>query len=536
MDIAPGQPDPLEGYLQEDGQPYEPYLGEDEVAHFAQAPAPAPAGAAFGVAPIEHAAERHVLAMILTSPEAFDVLSEELAADDFGAPAHAALYRAIVTCDATGRPFDPITVADEMRAAGTLDRFGGMAFIENVMTAQLQPDVLHSHAKIVRDRSLRRSLVALSRTIGSGAMDPGQSGVDAVEEAERSVLELGAARVQTEVPTMAQIMAEVSRDMVDARERKVVGHSTGFETLDELCGGLRGGQMVVVAGRPAMGKTVLATQILRHIAQTSGGIVPFFSYEMSTGELGIRFLAAESDVDLGALLRGIIPAGRDRDVAAASERLSESGMLVIDSPPLTIAGVRSECRRLSRRGKITAIGMDYVQLVGGDGNRRGESREQEVASVSRGTKLLAKEFDVPVIAVSQLSRSLESRPNKRPMLSDLRESGSLEQDANLVAFVYRDWVYDKSADPTHAEVIIAKNRQGRTGAVALDWHGPKVRFDKTDRLLDADGPSLPSPGDSSGGGGFGGGGFGGGGFGGGGFGGGGFGGGGFGGGSFGGPL
>lgn len=463
-----------------------------------------------GVTPIEVGAETAVLAAILTSPEVFDDLVDKLVPDDFGVPAHAAIYASVLACDASGRPFTTITVADEMLRAGTLSRSGGSAYLEQIVTSDPALENLGAYVDIIVDRSLRRRMVNASRVIGTAALDAGKDARAALDVAEHTVFELGQNRIDAGIQPMPLLVAQLHKEMAQAKQAKLIGHSTGIEKLDELTGGFRGGQFIIIAARPAMGKSVLAMQIARHISEAEDVVVPILTYEMTQSEVGFRLLSSGSGIGLQALTRGIIPAGKERDMAQAAEKLGALRLLIDDHPPQTISGVRSAMRRLARRGPLGAIVVDYLQLMNGDGTRRDENRQQEVSTISRQLKLLAGELDVPVIAVSQLSRGLESRPNRRPLLADLRESGSLEQDANLVAFLFREHVYDKSADERHAELIIAKNRSGPLETIPLDWDGPCVRFLNTDRLLDEPagrpaGGFGGGPGGAPAGGGFGGG-------------------------------
>lgn len=452
-----------------------------------------------GLNPIEIEAEQSVLAAVLSSPKVYDDLCDQLVPLDFGHPTHEAIYGAIVACDASGRPFDPITVADEMRRAGTLGNRGG--YLKDLLTFPLALENLDAHVEIVQDRALRRRMVSAARTIGGAALNPQNDATVALDIAEQQVFELGQRQAASSLAPMAQVIAKTQAEMARARSAKIVGRSTGIEELDAVTGGLRGGQFVIIAARPAMGKSVLALQIAAHIAEVEDLPVPFFSYEMQHEELGVRLLASHTGISMNELSRGHVPTddGMDRVFAREVARLNQSRLLIDDQPPSTVSGLRSEIRRLARRGPLGAVVVDYLQLLDGDGGRRSENRTQEVAFISRTLKMLAVELDIPVIAVSQLSRQSESRPNKRPMLNDLRESGSLEQDANLVLALYREWVYDRSQDETHSELLILKNRQGPLKEIAVDFDGPCARFRNTDRELDRTFAAPAAPGGGGGG-------------------------------------
>lgn len=453
--------------------------------------------------PIEDAAERSVLACLLTTPKVFDDLCDTLRPADFGRPLHEAIYAAVVSCDASGRAFDPLSVADEMRRAGTMGGRDVTGYVQSLAASAAALESLSSHVAIVLDRSMRRRMVAAARAIGSAALDPTVEAASALDLAEQHVFDLSQQHAEPSLAPMAQILAKTQQQMAMARSKRLVGRPTGITKFDDLTGGLRGGQLVIVAARPAMGKSILALQWAAHIAASEGLPVAFFSYEMSHEELGIRLLAASTGISMNELNRGHIPTGdgMDRVFADAVENLGSLPLLIDDRPPSTVTGLRSEARRLARRGQLGAIVVDYLQLVEGDGTRKsGENRTQEVSYISRTLKQLAVELDVPVIAVSQLSRAPELRPNKRPQLADLRESGSLEQDANLVVGVYRDWVYDRSCPDEDAELILLKNRQGPLDTFALDFQGACARFANTDR----EPTSAPMPAPPAAGGGMGG--------------------------------
>lgn len=438
------------------------------------------------ITPIEAGAERSILAALLTTPKVFDDLCDVLVAADFGVPAHEAIYAAIVACDATGRPFDVITVADEMRRAGTLDVRGRGAYLRELAGSAASLEALDAHVEIVLDRSLRRRMVSAARTIGSSALNPAHDASSVLDIAEQQIFDLSNKQSEPSLAPMSVVMSK-TQEMIDkVRTMKIVGKATGIHRLDEITGGLRGGQFVIIAARPSMGKSVLGLQIAEHIAETENMCVPFFSYEMSHEELGVRLVASRSGVPLDVLTRGHVPtdAGMDRVVAEAVAALAELPLHVDDRPPASVTALRSKIRAMARRQPLGAVVVDYIQLLEGDGSRRSnENRTQEVSFISRTLKQLAVELDVPIIAISQLSRQLESRPNKRPMMSDLRESGALEQDANLILGLYRDWAYDRTMDETHAELLVLKNRQGPLDEIALDFEGECARFRNTDREL-----------------------------------------------------
>jgi replicative DNA helicase len=434
--------------------------------------------------PTDKDAEAHILAALLTTPEVFADVSELLVAEDFGVLAHSLIYDAIMACDIAGKPVDVITVADELRRAKHLTKAGGLDYLAALAGLTDVSAHVSAHADIVRDKSLLRRLVMAGRVVSSSAMEPGIDAMDALEKAESEIFVLGAQRTKSTLTPMPQAVAETLAELAKVKSQILLGHPTGFIDLDRLTGGFQGGQLITLAARPAMGKSAFALQLATHIASATGLMVPFISYEMSLTELTMRVLAVQMNYDLHKLRQGDIPSGMERDLAVTAERIAELPMFIDDNPPGTIAGVRSSMRRLARRGQIGAIFVDYLQLMEGDRRSKEVNRTQEVSDISRGLKRLASELDVPIIALSQLNRQLEQRPNKRPMLSDLRESGSIEQDSSLVMFIHREHVYDANADPQGAECIIAKQRNGPAGpgtTVKLRWHGPSASFRGVDR-------------------------------------------------------
>lgn len=465
-----------------------PKRGDDPLTDYHPGTPPTRPPAEVGsVNPVDDSAERVVLAGMLTSQQLFEDISEALSPDDFGVPAHRNIYAAIVQCDSTGKPFDPVTVADAMTSSGTLNASGGLDYLNSLTIHFDQPEYWGSHLEIVRDRSLRRRMLGAARLIGRSATDPGRAASEVLDDAEQAVFELGRANDSSGAPSMSQVVARVHAEMEAAGNSSLVGHSSGFGELDKLTGGFRGGQLVVIGARPGMGKSALALQIARHIAETSGKVVPFLSYEMTASELGFRLLSSATGIGLSELLRGYVPSGMDRVLAHEAEKMAELPLILNDQPPVRISAARSYVRRVARRAPVGAIFVDYLQLQTGDGVRRDENRTQEVSTISRTWKLVASELDVPVFAVAQLNRGLENRPNKRPILSDLRDSGSIEQDANMIAFLYNEARYRTDADETQTELIIAKNRQGPQATIPLDWDGPCVRFTSSTRALNTGG-------------------------------------------------
>lgn len=456
--------------------------------------------------PVDAEAEASVIIGLLTAPEVFLDVTAVLDPEDFAVTQYQDIYQAALACDAAGRPIDVITVTDALRKAKRLSRVGGAEAVEALAARSGESTNILAHAQIVADKARLRRLFTAGRNIATKATSPAAEAADVLADAESEIFAIGKEKSRGSLIEMAQAVPKMLETLARARTSVLSGQSTGFGGLDRLTGGFQGGQLIILAARPAMGKSALAVQIARHVAETSGGYVPLLSYEMSSTEILMRMLSTSLGYDLLRLRNGDIPSGMERDMAVAAQKMAELTMFVDDNPPETIGGVRSAMRRLARRGPISAIVVDYLQLMSGESRHANENRTQEVSEISRGLKRLATELNVPVIALSQLNRQLEQRQEKRPGLSDLRESGSLEQDANAVLFLYREHVYNAAADAGAAELIIAKQRNGPLGTVRLRFDGSCARFteDASNRTYTATAPSRqerPGNGNSGNGGG-----------------------------------
>jgi replicative DNA helicase len=342
-----------------------------------------------------------------------------------------------------------------------------------------------AHVEIVRNKALLRNLMGAGREIAGKALDPGSEGAAVLSEAEGLVFALGGKRSPSSLVPMSKAVADTMAELAKVKGRVLLGHSTGFAELDRVTGGLQGGQLITIGARPAMGKTAFALQMAAHIAESTGLCVPFFSYEMSTMELTMRILSSSMKYSLHRLRQGDIPNDFQHDMVRVAERVSAWPLMLDDTPPESVSGMRSVMRRLARRENVGAVFIDYLQLMESDRGGRDMNRTNEITDISRKLKRLASELNVPVIALSQLSRQLESRPNKKPMLSDLRESGSIEQDSSVVLFIYRDHVYNADADQRFGECIVAKQRNGPGGpnvVVPLRWDGECASFSDVARV------------------------------------------------------
>jgi replicative DNA helicase len=440
-------------------------------------------------------AEHAVIASLLVSPASYEDVVDTLCAEDFLDPACAAVFAAIVAVEAAGRPIDLITVADELRRVKQLTRVGGADKLATFADAGAEIAHLSAHAAIVADKARLRRVIEAGRAMCVAATAPEASGTSATDVAESLVFDLGKEKGRSSLTPMTRAVPDLLNELAKGRNKVILGHPTGIADLDKMTGGLQGGQLWVLAARPGVGKSALALQMARHVAEVTGLTVPFLSYEMTVNELTIRMLASALGTEMSRLRSGDLPAGIDRDLAVAAEKMAGLPLLIDDNPPPTIAGVRAQMRRLARRAQLGAIFIDYVQLMDSD-RRREANRNDVVSDITRGLKTLAMELNVPIVICSQLSRAAEQRG--RPQLSDLRDSGSIEQDANTVLFVYREAVVNASADPTMAELLIRKQRSGPVGTVYCEFDSGCTRFRTTTR--------RPSGGGGGGGGGYSGGG------------------------------
>jgi len=429
-------------------------------------------------------AEQSVLGGLLLDNEAADKVGDVLADADFYSEAHRLIYQHILRLVADGKPADVVTVSESLASSQKLDYVGGLAYlgllVGNVPTAA---NIRH-YAQIVRDRSILRQLAATAGDIADAAYNPlGRSAKEVLDQAEAKVLHIAeqGSRGAQQVVTIGALLADVV-DRIEVLYNRddpsdVTGVPTGFSDLDRMTSGMQPGDLVVVAGRPSMGKTSLALNIGEHVALAAGLPVVVFSMEMGASQLALRLIGSVGRLDQHKLRTGRLAAEDWEKLTGALGRLNEAPILIDETPALNAIEVRSRARRLMKTyGKLGLVIVDYLQLM--QASTTGENRATEISEISRSMKSLAKELKVPVMALSQLNRSLEQRPNKRPVMSDLRESGAIEQDADVILFIYRDEVYNpETQDKGVAEIIIGKQRNGPIGTVRLTFLGEYTRFE-----------------------------------------------------------
>jgi replicative DNA helicase len=465
-----------------DGRRY----GRNPVSTFAESP---PSPPAIGAAPPHSLeAERSVLGAILLSDRTLYalVIDEGLKPEDFYRDRHAVIYEAVLELYSENEPVDVLTVTEHLRSAGKLEDAGGAAAVDELAAAVPAVGNARSYAKIVRDHALMRRLLKTTYEIQSQVVNNEALPDQIVEQAERAMFEVAHGERTKDFAHLGDVLQreiEIWHDLSTGKHQ-LTGTTSGFTDLDEITGGFQPGNLIIIAARPAMGKSSLVTNIAENVAlhKTEPKPVALFSLEMSESELAQRFIASRARIQGDDLRKGRMKEERKwKKVLDAAEEYSSAPLHLDDSSDIGILEIRAKARRLqsqmmSKYGGLGLIIIDYIQLMRPDA--RVESRVEQVGQMSRGLKILARELSVPVIALSQLSRGVESRTDKRPLLSDLRESGNLEQDADLVMFIYRDEYYNPETTerPGEADLIIAKHRNGAVGEVPLVFQNQFVRF------------------------------------------------------------
>ena len=437
--------------------------------------------AALKVPPHSIEAEQSVLGGLLLEGSAWDQVSDRLVEEDFYRQEHRLIYQAIRRVYDSGRPCDLITVAEALEQSGELERAGGMAYLGLLAGGVVSAVNLAAYADIVRERAIARQLIGVGSAIADSGFHPqGRSVAELLDAAEARVFEIaergarsrsGFAAVKDLLPTVLERLDALYRSGTT-----LTGVSTGFTDLDRMTSGLHAAELIIVAGRPSMGKTSFAMNMVESVAIRSRQPVAVFSMEMPAEQLALRMISSLGRVDAHRVRTGQLHDDDWPRVTSAMHLLGEADIFIDDTPALTPLELRARTRRLKRQHGLGLVVVDYLQLMQSPGAK--DNRALEISEISRSLKALAKELSVPVIALSQLNRSLEQRPNKRPVMSDLRESGAIEQDADVILFIYRDEVYNEdSPDKGKAEIIIAKQRNGPIGHLHLAFLGAYTRFE-----------------------------------------------------------
>ena len=427
-------------------------------------------------------AEQAVLGGLLLDTSAWDQVADIVRAHDFYRPDHRLVFDAITALASNGKPCDVITVSEQLQKLGELDKAGGLGYLGTLAHDTPTAANVRAYAELVRERSLLRQLITAGSEIASSVFNTeGYSAKELVDRAEAKVFEIAEAGFGSRdgaVPVRAMLPALIDKiDEAQSNPDALKGLQTGFADFDRITGGLRGGDLVIVAGRPSMGKTTLAVNMAEYAAVNphKPRSVCIFSMEMPSEQLMTRMLSSLGNVNLGSLRSGQIA---DEDwvrISSATQQLSEAKIFIDESPGLTPTDLRARARRVKREHGLDLVVVDYLQLMQVPGTK--ENRATEISEISRGLKALAKELHIPVIALSQLNRGVEQRENKVPVMSDLRESGAIEQDADIILLIYREEVYDKSTTKIGmAEIHIAKHRNGEIGMFNLTFQGKYSRF------------------------------------------------------------
>lgn len=425
-------------------------------------------------------AEQAVLGGIFIRNSVFHTLVDTLSSDDFYLPAHQTLYTCFLELYRKNAPIDLVSVASYLKDHGQLEAVGGAAYLSELAQTVVSGANAEYYSTIVRDKSLQRSLIVACSDIISNCFDQSRS-VDALlDESEQAVFSISERTSGKVFKSSKELVNRVFEELTKRFEQKeaVTGVTTGYNRLDQMTAGLQPSDLIIVAARPSMGKTAFALNMAMRAAVQDNVPVAIYSLEMSMDQLMMRMLCAWGKVDLGHLRRGYLDSEEWSRLYHAADVLGQAPIYIDDTPALSPLELRARTRRLKAESGVGLVMVDYLQLM--RGSKRTDSREQEISEISRSLKGLAKEMDIPVVALSQLNRKLEERTDKRPLLSDLRESGAIEQDADVIMFIYRDEVYHKQPDNPHkgsAEIIIGKQRNGPIGTATLAYLGSYTAFE-----------------------------------------------------------
>ena len=424
-------------------------------------------------------AEQSVLGSILIEQSAIAKISDILQPEDFYREAHRMVYRAAMTLFERGEAIDFITVIDTLRREESLERAGGISYITSLANGVPTAANIVFHAKIVQEKSLLRRLIHAATDIATLGYAETEEVERVLDQAEQKILEVATRKIGQDYAPIKEIIFSTLDKIDEMHKAKggITGLSTGFTNLDKLTGGFQRSDLILIAARPSMGKTAFVLNVAQHMATRDKKAVAIFSLEMPREQLAMRMMCAEGLIDSQRFRTGAMSSEEWKNLVDAADRLSASPMFIDDTAGVNAVELRNKARRISKEHGLDCIIIDYLQLMDGGAHSRIDNRQQQISDISRSLKALARELQVPVIALSQLSRGPESRTSRKPMLSDLRESGSLEQDADMVAFLYREDYYNPETEKKNlTELIIAKNRNGPTETVELYFHKNFTRF------------------------------------------------------------
>ncbi|TGA98677.1 replicative DNA helicase [Sporolactobacillus shoreae] len=435
--------------------------------------------------PYNTEAEQAVLGAVFLEPEAVVTATELLVPEDFYRTSHQLIFSVMIQLFDRNEPVDVVTVTNALQSGKHLEEVGGVSYLADLAGSAPTAANIEFYCNIVAEKSLLRRLIRTATQIVSDSYTREDEAESIVDDAERQILEVAERKRTGEFRSIKDVLIETYDNIEALQSRKddVTGTATGFLELDRMTAGFQKSDLIIVAARPSVGKTAFALNIAQNVATKNEANVAIFSLEMGARQLAMRMLCAEGNIDAQKLRTGRLEDDDWQKLTMAMGTLSRAGIYIDDSPGIRVNDIRSKCRRLKQEKGLDLVVIDYLQLIiGSGGGGRQENRQQEVSEISRTLKAMARELDVPVIALSQLSRGVESRQDKRPMMSDIRESGSIEQDADIVAFLYRDDYYNKESEKQNIiEIIIAKQRNGPVGTVELAFIKEYNKFVNIDR-------------------------------------------------------
>ncbi|MFC3886319.1 replicative DNA helicase [Bacillus songklensis] len=432
-------------------------------------------------------AEQAVLGAIFLEPSSLTLASELLIPEDFYRAAHQKIFNCMLNLSDRGEPIDLVTVTADLADQKILEEVGGVSYLSDLANSVPTAANVEYYAKIVEEKSILRRLIRTATHIASEGYAREEDVNGLLNEAEKSILEVAQRKNTGAFQNIKDVLVQTydNIELLHNRKGDITGIPTGFAELDRMTAGFQRNDLIIVAARPSVGKTAFALNIAQNVATKTDENVAIFSLEMGADQLVMRMLCAEGNINAQNLRTGTLTPEDWGKLTMAMGSLSNAGIFIDDTPGIRVSEIRAKCRRLKQESGLGMILIDYLQLIQGSGRGGGENRQQEVSEISRSLKALARELKVPVIALSQLSRGVEQRQDKRPMMSDIRESGSIEQDADIVAFLYRDDYYDRETENKNIiEIIIAKQRNGPVGTVQLAFVKEYNKFVNLERRFD----------------------------------------------------
>lgn len=429
------------------------------------------------VMPHSREAEISVIGSALSSDKSVAASAEIIKPEDFYFEQNRWVYAAIMELFNENIPVDIVTVSDRLHQKDQLDAIGGVQYLSEAVVSVATTGNTEYYAKIIKEKAVLRRLIRSAGAITDMGYSESDNLERILEQSEKLIFDVSAEKEQNDIVPIQEVLMTAYQDMVETalNQGKLTGVPTGFDELNRRTGGLHGGELIIIAGRPGMGKSSFAVNIAEHAAIQAGVPVAIFNLEMSKSMMVNRILCSQALVDSHAVRMGEFSVEDWQQLSTVIDKVALAPIYLDDTAAITVSEIRAKCRRLKQTKKLGLVIIDYLQLM--ESGSKSDNRQQEISEISRSLKVLAKELDIPVIALSQLARSVESRSDKRPMLSDLRESGAIEQDADIVMFLYRDEYYNKDTEKKNiAECIIAKQRSGETGMFELGWQGRYTKF------------------------------------------------------------